>query len=155
MSPSTLATVDGARVVVNLKLGVLRNPDLVVGADVFGAASCARAWVDDVHAVARLFEIDLHFIGWRAGDHHHFRLVPGFDGDRAVGIVDGDDRMSVTLKCFSWRPGPAAETALQRSKPGTSRPAVFHCHWLEIRLSRTHWPLSPRSAICASKSAFC
>src|ERR1700722_14108024 len=32
---------------------------------------------------------------------------------------------AATLKCCSWRSGPA-ETALHNNRPGTTRPATFH-----------------------------
>jgi len=144
---------DGAGIVVNLKLGVLRDANFVVRAKIGGRDSVGNLMGHDVHAIAGLLDFEVHFGAGAIGDDHDFVLAPCADGDDAVGIMDGDDggrvHFEVLFETFSGGRNNAAE-----KQAGNEQACSLPVPLGGKKMWGIHRPYSPRSLICASKSAF-
>ncbi len=93
-----IGDVHAAGIIVNLELGILRDADLEIGAQVAGRGGIGNLVREDVDAIAGLLGVDFDVGGGAVGDDHYFGLRPGADGDSAAGIVDGDNGVSFDAK---------------------------------------------------------
>src|ERR1700722_1650471 len=85
-------------VIVDLELGVFRDVNLVVGAHVVRRNIVSSCVGRNIHAIAHLLSFDFYVVTGASGNHHYFGLGPGFHGDHAVWIVNGDHRMGVNFE---------------------------------------------------------
>src|SRR6202041_820697 len=105
---------DVASIIVNLQLGVFRDVDLKIGAHVVWRNGVGKFARGNVHAIAHLLGVHFDAIAGRRGNHHYFGFGPGLDGNEAVGIVNGDDRMSSDFEMLFLAAGTGSDGATEQ-----------------------------------------
>jgi hypothetical protein len=83
---------------VNLQFGVLRDVDLVIGAEVVRSDGIGKLMGDDINAIADLLGVHFDARAGMIGHDQNFRFRPGLDDHFAIGIVNGDDGVRLNFE---------------------------------------------------------